>query len=136
MLFKQPDVKKSDYKTMNFNSMTDKAVAQELGRRIEQLRLERNMTQQAVADEVGLSRVSYRRLEVGEAKLVNVISVLRVLGQVDLLDQAIPEAVFSPMEQLKLQGKQRKRASGSRDPSNDSAESNPDLNSPDADMDW
>ena len=92
--------------------MTDQAVVQELGRRIEQLRLERNLTQQAVADEVGLSRISYRRLEAGEAKLINVVAVLRVLGQLSLLETAIPDVVFSPMEQLKMQGKKRKRASG------------------------
>ena len=94
--------------------MTNKAVAEELGRRIEQLRLERDLTQQAVADEVGLSRLSYRRLEAGEAKLVNVIAVLRVLGQLELLEKAIPDVMFSPMEQLKLQGKKRQRASGLR----------------------
>ncbi len=99
---------------MGFESMTDRAVAVEVGRRIEQLRLERNLTQQAVADEVGLSRVSYGRLEAGEAKLVNVIAVLRVLGQLSLLEQALPDVVFSPMEQLRLKGKQRQRATGSR----------------------
>ena len=77
--------------------MTDQAVVSELGRRIEQLRLERNLTQQAVADEVGLSRISYRRLEAGEAKLINVVAVLRVLGQLSLLENAIPDVVFSPM---------------------------------------
>ena len=99
---------------MMFESMSDQAVAETLGRRIEQMRLERNLTQQAVADEIGLSRVSYARLESGQAKLLNVIAVLRVLGQLDLLEQAIPETTFSPMEQLKLQGRQRQRASGQR----------------------
>ncbi len=94
--------------------MTDTAVAQELGRRIEQLRLERNMTQQQVADAVGLSRVTYAKLESGEAKLVNLVAVLRVFDQLALLEHAIPTSVFSPMEQLKLQGKRRQRASGAR----------------------
>lgn len=99
---------------MKFESMTDEAVAQELGRRIEQLRLERNMTQQQVADAVGLSRVTYAKLEAGEAKLVNLVAVLRVFDQLALLDNAIPESVFSPLEQLKLQGKRRQRATGTR----------------------
>ncbi|MFL0808837.1 MAG: helix-turn-helix transcriptional regulator [Agarilytica sp.] len=93
--------------------MTDEAVAAELGRRIEQLRLERNMTQQALADAVGLSRVTYGKLESGEAKLVNVISVLRALDQLPLLEKSFPETVFSPMELLKLQGKKRQRARSS-----------------------
>ncbi len=117
--------------------MTNETVAEELGRRIEQLRLERDLTQQAVADEVGLSRVSYRRLEAGEAKLINVIAVLRVLGQLDLLEQAIPDVMFSPMEQLKLHGKKRQRASGSRH-TVDRSEHNTAQNQSDADtdLDW
>ncbi len=94
--------------------MSNGSVAAELGSRIEQLRLERNLTQQEVADEVGLSRVSYARLEKGEAKLINVIAVLRVFDQLQLLDQAIPASVFSPLEQLKLQGSKRQRATGNR----------------------
>ena len=124
---------------MNFNSMTDQAVVSELGRRIEQLRLERNLTQQAVADEVGLSRISYRRLEAGEAKLINVVAVLRVLGQLSLLENAIPDVVFSPMEQLKLQGKKRKRASGGHNKlinqSGQTANDNG-KNDPETDLDW
>lgn len=99
---------------MGFSGMTDKAVAEEMGRRIEQLRLERNMTQQQLADAVGLSRVSYRKLAAGEAKFVNVIAVLRVLDQLESLETLIPDSVFSPMEQLKLKGRRRRRASGSR----------------------
>lgn len=95
---------------MNFDAMTDKAVAEELGRRIEQLRLEHNLTQKQVADEIGLSAVSYRKLVAGEGKLINVIAVLRVLGTVGALDACLPQTVFSPMEQLKLKGKTRQRA--------------------------
>ncbi len=95
---------------MDFYSMTSQAIAQELGQRIEQLRLEQNRTQQQIADEVGLSRVSYRKLAKGKAKFENIISVLRVLGKLDLVEQFIPEVSFSPIEQLKLQGKKRQRA--------------------------
>jgi transcriptional regulator with XRE-family HTH domain len=99
---------------MKFEAMTDQAIAAEIGRRIEQMRLEQNLTQQQLADLVGLSRVSYGRLESGQAKLTNIISVLRALGQLELVEKFIPETQFSPIEQLKLKGKQRKRASGSR----------------------
>lgn len=95
--------------------MTDQAVAAEIGRRIEQLRLEQNRTQQHVADAVGLSRVSYARLVSGQGKFINLVAVLRVLGQIDQLEQFLPAAVFSPMAQLKLKGKQRQRAGGSRE---------------------
>jgi len=97
---------------MKFNSMTNHSIAAEIGHRIEQMRLEQNLTQQQLADEIGLSRVSYRKLVSGAGKFENVIAVLRALGRMDLIEQFVPEAVFSPMEQLKLKGRQRQRASG------------------------
>lgn len=100
---------------MKFDSMTDIAIAAEIGERIEQMRLERNLTQQQLADHIGLSRVSYRHLVAGNGKFINVIAVLRVLDQLALVEQFVPETIFSPMEQLKLKGKQRQRASKRRD---------------------
>lgn len=92
--------------------MTDQAIAAELGQRIDQIRLERNMTQQQLADAVGLSRVSYAKLVAGQGKFINVIAVLRALDQLALVEHFIPETVFSPIEQLKMKGKKRLRASG------------------------
>ena len=102
--------------------MTDKAIAANIGRRIEQMRLQRNLTQQALADAVGLSRVSYRNLVAGRGKFTNVIAVLRALGQLDLVEQFVPETTFSPMQQLKLKGKQRRRASAPRGETTDKYE--------------
>ena len=99
---------------MNFKSMSDQAVAQEIGRRLEQMRLERDITQQALADAIGITRTSYRNLVGGKGKFANVIALLRELDRMDLVEQFVPEATFSPMEQLKLQGRQRRRASGTR----------------------
>ena len=104
---------------MNFDSMTNRAIAQEIGQRIEQLRLEKNITQQQLADEIGLSRVSYRKLAMGAAKFENIIAALRSLGMMDLVEQFIPETTFSPMAQLKLKGKQPQRASSQRDETGD-----------------
>ena len=92
--------------------MTDKSIAAQIGHRIEQLRLEQNLTQQQVADEIGLSRVSYRKLVSGAGKFENIIAVLRVLDRLDFVEQFVPETTFSPMEQLKLKGKKRQRATG------------------------
>ncbi len=118
---------------MNFESMTNEAIAREMGRRIEQLRLERNMTQQAVADAIGISRVSYGKLEAGEAKLTNVVATLRVLGQLTQLEQLLPASVFSPMALLKLKGKRRKRAAGKRKPKSGTATNDDQQQS---DLDW
>ena len=94
--------------------MTDEAIARELGRRIDQIRLERNMTQQQLADAVGISRVSYAKLAAGQGKFINVIAVLRALDQLALVEGFIPDTAFSPIEQLKMKGRQRQRASGNQ----------------------
>jgi len=99
---------------MNFDAMSNNAIAQEIGRRLEQLRLEKNMTQQQLADEIGLSRVSYRKLAKGAAKFENIIGALRALDRMDLIEKFIPETTFSPMAQLKLKGKLPQRATGKR----------------------
>ncbi|MCH8543181.1 MAG: helix-turn-helix domain-containing protein [Alcanivorax sp.] len=99
---------------MKLYGMTDNAIAAEIGRRLEQLRLERNITQQALADEVGITPKTYRQLIQGGGKFETLVGVLRVLGELERLDQFIPEAPFSPIEQLRLQGHRRQRASGDR----------------------
>jgi len=96
---------------MNFHSMSNQSISAEIGRRIEQLRLEQNLTQKQIADEVGLSTISYRKLVCGGGKFENIIAVLRALNHLDFIENFIPETQFSPMELLKLRGKQRKRAS-------------------------
>jgi len=107
---------------MNFDAMSNNAIAQEIGRRLEQLRLEKNMTQQQLADEIGLSRVSYRKLAKGAAKFENIIGALRALDRMDLIEKFIPETTFSPMAQLKLKGKLPQRATGQRAKSMDDAD--------------
>jgi transcriptional regulator with XRE-family HTH domain len=119
---------------MNFESMTDKAIAQEIGQRIEQMRLQQNLTQQYVADEIGLSRLSYRKLVEGAGKFENVIAVLRVLGRLDLVTGFVPEVASSPMQQLKMKGHKRQRASGVREQGNTSRSS--DKNNEGSGLDW
>ena len=120
---------------MKFESMTDQAVAAEIGQRIEQMRLERNLTQQQLADAVGLSRVSYAKLVSGQGKFINVIAVLRALDQLALVERLVPEIVPSPLQQLKMKGRQRQRATGSRGASKTDSDSGGDENSPEG-LDW
>lgn len=95
---------------MNYTSMSNTAIAAELGNRLEQLRLERNLTQQMLADEIGITAKSYRQLVAGGGKLENMIAALRALNALEQLDNFLPAAPPSPLEQLKLRGKQRQRA--------------------------
>ena len=95
---------------MNYQAMSNTAIAAELGNRLEHLRLERNMTQMALADEIGITAKSYRQLIAGGGKLENMIAALRALNCLNQLDNFLPEPPPSPLEQLKLRGKQRQRA--------------------------
>ncbi len=91
--------------------MTDRAIAGEIGHRINQIRLEQNISQKEIADNVGITVKTYRRIINGGGKLETLIAVLRALGQLELVDSFIPESTFSPLELVKMRGKQRVRAS-------------------------
>ena len=91
---------------------SDKATLKELGRRIARYRLNRNLTQSALADDAGISERTLIRLEQGQSsQLLNFIRVLRALDMLENLEALVPEPVVSPIQQVKMQGKRRRRAS-------------------------
>ena len=93
------------------NEMSDKAILNELGLRFSRYRLNKNMTQKALAAEAGVSRSSVQRAEIGTSiQLFKLIRVLRALNLVENLESFLPEPAVSPLQQLKMKGKIRKRA--------------------------
>ena len=99
---------------MEFYSLSDKGIEEELGKRIRALRLRKNLTQKELAEATILSLNVIKSLEAGRGKLSSIIAVLRELGALDQLDSFIPEPSISPLQLAKMQGKQRERASGER----------------------
>lgn len=95
-------------------SMTDASIAKEMGRRVNALRLRKNITQREIAEATGLSLKAIHNAERGESKLITYIKILRALKSLDGLDNFLPEVTISPMQLLKMKGRVRKRASGSR----------------------
>jgi transcriptional regulator with XRE-family HTH domain len=96
-------------------TMTDDAVLEELGRRLERRRLDLQLTQAKLAEQAGVSKRTVERMEAGAAaQTLSLIRILRVLELLQGLDRLIPEAGPRPMDLLKLKGKERKRASSSR----------------------
>ena len=94
------------------NDNSDSAVLKEIGNRIAQYRLNQDKTQAALAQEAGVSNRTITRVENGNSiQASSLIRILRALKLIENLDGLIPEPVASPVQQLKMQGKQRKRAS-------------------------
>src|SRR6478609_2190299 len=92
---------------------SDETVLREIGGRLARTRLERNVSQEELANEAGVSKSTIERLEAGRpVKLDSFVRVLRALGQLGVLDRLIPEPLPSPVERLRLQGKRRRRAGG------------------------
>jgi transcriptional regulator with XRE-family HTH domain len=98
--------------------LSDKAILGEIGSRLAAARLAQNLTQAALANEAGISKRTVERLESGEvgARLSGLVRVCRALDMVDRLEALVPSPTVSPVEQLKLAGHRRKRASGRRTP--------------------
>lgn len=95
--------------------LSDQAVLEELGARLEKHRLNAGITQAALAKEAGISKRTLERMESGTAcELVMLIRVLRVLELCDSLNNLVPEPQISPIAQLRLQGRERKRSSSRR----------------------
>ena len=94
---------------------TDKAVLKEIGARLEQIRLNRNLIRTDLAEQAGISRNTIERVESGDSvQLTNLIRLCRALGILSRFEAVFPSPAISPIDQLKLQGKSRRRASKKR----------------------
>jgi transcriptional regulator with XRE-family HTH domain len=91
---------------------TDEAIIRELGGRLARSRLDRNWTQAQLAESAGISKRTVERLEAGSVatQMSGLIRVCRALEIIERFDLLVPESVSSPVEQLKLHGRTRRRA--------------------------
>jgi transcriptional regulator with XRE-family HTH domain len=94
---------------------SDRAILEELGKRLRDARLERNLSQTRIAEEAGIARFTLQRMEAGESiSLINFIRVLRALDLLDGLDRLLPEAAPSPIDEVERRGERRRRAAPPR----------------------
>lgn len=102
---------------MKFHKMNNDQVTAELGRRLARARLNRNISQQALADEAGITRKTLSSLENGSN--FDVSTLVRLLRELELLDNLatlVPTDQPSPMALARFSGKTRRRAGSSRRP--------------------
>lgn len=95
-------------------AMSDEAILKELGQRVAKARINANLTQEELADAIGVARGRISRLEsAGAGKLSTMVAVLRHLDQLELLNHWLPEGTtISPLQQLESELKkpaERKR---------------------------
>jgi len=103
----------TDNSFTNWNSMSDKALSEQIGAFIRHHRMEQNKTQHKLATEAGIGRSTLSLLERGETvTLATLIQVLRVLEQLQLMDAFTIQQSISPLTLAKLVKTKRKRASG------------------------
>lgn len=91
--------------------LTDDAVLEEFGTRIARHRLERNLTQEDLAERAGVGRATLQRLEEGRSvQATSLVKVLRALGLLGGLDAAVPERVVMPISEVDRARTPRQRA--------------------------
>ena len=94
---------------------TDNAIMEELGRRLRQARLARNVSQGALAEEAGVARFTLQRIEEGRStSTANLIKLLRALDLLEGLDGLVPEGIGRPVDQVRRRSESRQRAGSPR----------------------
>jgi transcriptional regulator with XRE-family HTH domain len=92
-------------------SRTSAELEQLLGLRLRELRILRNLDQVSLAERSGVSLNALKHLESGKGARVNsLIKVLRGLGRADWLESLAPAVSISPMQMLKRESREPKRA--------------------------
>jgi putative transcriptional regulator len=93
----------------------EKGLLADLGLRLAQARVGRNLTQEGLAEAAAVSKRTIERLETGQSvQLSNLIRVLSALGLAENFGQLVPASGPRPMDILRHQGKSRKRASAAK----------------------
>ncbi len=96
-----------------FIEWADDPIMEELGNRLRQERLNRNITQEDLARSAGVSIGALRNAESGNgSSMTTFIRLLRALGLLHRIEAVLPESEISPIELSKLRGRERRRASG------------------------
>ena len=95
-----------------FDAVTPHAIATELGDRIKVARLNADLTQKELAKKAGLSLKAVTNSEKGASTFESIIAILVALELTEQLNSFIPKQEVSPVQLAKLQGKERKRATG------------------------
>ena len=106
----------TDLSYTNWDSMSDKALAEHIGAFISHHRLDQNKTQDILANAAGISRSTLSLLERGETvTLTTLIQTLRALDQLHVMEVFSVKQTVSPLALAKIQKEKRQRARGNKE---------------------
>ncbi|MDE3200535.1 MAG: helix-turn-helix transcriptional regulator [Acidobacteriota bacterium] len=94
----------------DLNFMSPAQLQQDLGSRLQALRIAKNLDQRTTAEKAGVSEKTLRNLEAGRGSSVEtLVRVLKALDALDGLQSVAPEPSVSPLALLRHAGKPRHR---------------------------
>ncbi len=97
---------------MDWYEMSNPGVILTIGKRIKEIRLRKNITQEDLAKRAGVGVVSVINIEKGKPVSMSIfIPIIRELNLLENLELLLPSPPISPILMKKMQGKKRKRAS-------------------------
>jgi putative transcriptional regulator len=100
---------------MRLTASSDQAIAGAIVAHIQAIRLKKNLSLEDVAKNAGMSRQTlHALLNQGKGTLINLVAVLRAIGELERLVSLLEEVLPSPLQVIRMEGKKRKRASGRR----------------------
>jgi transcriptional regulator with XRE-family HTH domain len=103
---------KAGSNSKNRSAMADPTIVKEICANLRQIRLNKNLSQNELALRSGLDRTTISRMEAGRAAtLLTIVQVLRALDKLDILNAFREEPEISPLQLLRIQERQRKKAS-------------------------
>lgn len=97
---------------MTASSDSAQDLANIVGERLKRARLSKNLKQADLSRLTGLSRKIIVAAEKGRLTVETLASIMIALGKADGFEALLPEVPFSPVQLLKLRGKERRRARG------------------------
>lgn len=95
---------------MDVYAQTNDAIMRQVGSKLKELRIEKDMKQAELADASGVSVFTISSVENGRAtSLLTIIQLLRALEHLDFLDSFFQEEAMSPIAFAKLMKKNNKK---------------------------
>lgn len=100
---------------IDFATASSDAIIQALCRRLEEVRLSRNITQADLARKAGVSRSTMTRLANGKSlSLDSFVRIIAALGLAGNFASMLPELGLRPVDMVMRKGKERQRARSKR----------------------